>query len=196
MTIFVGGDWAETHHEVHLMNDAGDRPAAKRFPEGLKARQPARQRSPRVFPRRTGHVRQTRWPRRSRSAHQSATPRPGPTIVDLPDPLRVEVRRTPTEPRRACCRKPNRVAVPSARRPASGRRSVRCNNESVGRGHRRTQRHHRLWQEARRARPPCPQPAPLRRHRPMGILLAARQHRAAGDPPHQALRALGNWLVG
>ncbi len=25
MTVFVGDDWAEAHHDVHLMNDAGDR---------------------------------------------------------------------------------------------------------------------------------------------------------------------------
>ncbi len=35
MTIFVGDDWAETHHDVHLMNDAGTKLAAKRLPEGL-----------------------------------------------------------------------------------------------------------------------------------------------------------------
>ena len=36
MTVFVGDDWAETHHDVHLMNDTGDRLAAKRLPEGLQ----------------------------------------------------------------------------------------------------------------------------------------------------------------
>ena len=35
MTLFVGDDWAEAHHDVHLMNDAGDRLAARRLPEGL-----------------------------------------------------------------------------------------------------------------------------------------------------------------
>ncbi len=35
MTVFVGDDWAETHHDVHLMNDTGDKLAAKRLPEGL-----------------------------------------------------------------------------------------------------------------------------------------------------------------
>ncbi len=35
MTVFVGDDWAEAHHDVHLMNEAGDRLAAKRLPEGL-----------------------------------------------------------------------------------------------------------------------------------------------------------------
>jgi len=35
MTVFVGDDWAEAHHDVHLMNDAGERLAAKRLPEGL-----------------------------------------------------------------------------------------------------------------------------------------------------------------
>ena len=24
MTVFVGDDWAEAHHDVHLMNEAGD----------------------------------------------------------------------------------------------------------------------------------------------------------------------------
>lgn len=36
MTVFVGDDWAEAHHDVYLMNDAGDRLAAKRLPEGLE----------------------------------------------------------------------------------------------------------------------------------------------------------------
>ncbi len=35
MTVFVGDDWAEAHHDVHLMNDAGDRLAARRLDEGL-----------------------------------------------------------------------------------------------------------------------------------------------------------------
>lgn len=35
MTVFVGDDWAETHHDVHLMNETGDRLAVKRLPEGL-----------------------------------------------------------------------------------------------------------------------------------------------------------------
>ena len=35
MTVFVGDDWAETHHDVHLMNQTGDRLAVKRLPEGL-----------------------------------------------------------------------------------------------------------------------------------------------------------------
>ena len=34
--IFVGDDWAEAHHDVHLMNEAGDRLAARRLPEGLE----------------------------------------------------------------------------------------------------------------------------------------------------------------
>src|SRR5271166_6958349 len=33
--LFVGGDWAEDHHDVYLMNDAGDRLASRRLPEGL-----------------------------------------------------------------------------------------------------------------------------------------------------------------
>jgi transposase len=35
MRIFVGDDWAEDHHDVHLMNDDGARMAARRLPEGL-----------------------------------------------------------------------------------------------------------------------------------------------------------------
>ena len=33
--IFVGADWAEEHHDVFVMDEAGKRLAAKRFPEGL-----------------------------------------------------------------------------------------------------------------------------------------------------------------
>ena len=33
--LFVGDDWAENHHDVYLMNDTGDRLAARRLPEGL-----------------------------------------------------------------------------------------------------------------------------------------------------------------
>src|SRR6478609_6905918 len=33
--IFVGDDWAEDHHDVYLMDDAGQRLAARRLPEGL-----------------------------------------------------------------------------------------------------------------------------------------------------------------
>ena len=33
--LFVGDDWAENHHDVHLMNDTGDRLASRRLPEGL-----------------------------------------------------------------------------------------------------------------------------------------------------------------
>ena len=36
MAVFVGNDWAEAHHDVHLMNDDGDKLAAKRLPEGLE----------------------------------------------------------------------------------------------------------------------------------------------------------------
>lgn len=35
MMIFVGDDWAEAHHDVHVMNETGDRLAARRLPEGL-----------------------------------------------------------------------------------------------------------------------------------------------------------------
>src|ERR1700694_3074918 len=33
--IFVGDDWAEDHHDVHLMDDNGARLASRRLPEGL-----------------------------------------------------------------------------------------------------------------------------------------------------------------
>ena len=36
MRIFVGDDWAEDHHDVHLMNDNGERLGARRLPEGLE----------------------------------------------------------------------------------------------------------------------------------------------------------------
>ena len=34
--IFVGDDWAEAHHDVHVMNEAGDRLAVRRLPEGME----------------------------------------------------------------------------------------------------------------------------------------------------------------
>src|SRR3954451_10664033 len=33
--IFVGDDWAEDHHDVYLMDEAGQRLTARRLPEGL-----------------------------------------------------------------------------------------------------------------------------------------------------------------
>ena len=33
--IFVGDDWSEDHHDVHVMNETGARLAARRLPEGL-----------------------------------------------------------------------------------------------------------------------------------------------------------------
>ncbi|MDO3640261.1 IS110 family RNA-guided transposase [Mycolicibacterium arseniciresistens] len=33
--IFVGDDWAEDHHDVHLMDETGQRLATRRLPEGL-----------------------------------------------------------------------------------------------------------------------------------------------------------------
>lgn len=33
--IFVGDDWAEAHHDVYLMDEAGKRLASRRLPEGL-----------------------------------------------------------------------------------------------------------------------------------------------------------------
>lgn len=35
MTVFVGDGWAEAHHDVHLMNEAGDKLVAKRLPQRL-----------------------------------------------------------------------------------------------------------------------------------------------------------------
>lgn len=35
MTIFVGDDWAEDHHDVHLMDAEGAKLASRRLPEGL-----------------------------------------------------------------------------------------------------------------------------------------------------------------
>ena len=36
MTIFVGDDWAEAHHDIHVMDDTGERLAGRRLPEGLE----------------------------------------------------------------------------------------------------------------------------------------------------------------
>ena len=33
--IFIGDDWAEEHHDVYLMDEAGKRLASRRLPEGL-----------------------------------------------------------------------------------------------------------------------------------------------------------------
>src|SRR5260370_29186717 len=33
--IFIGDDWAESHHDVYLMDEAGKRLASRRLPEGL-----------------------------------------------------------------------------------------------------------------------------------------------------------------
>lgn len=35
MKVFVGDDWAEAHHDVHLMKENGDKRVAKQLPEGL-----------------------------------------------------------------------------------------------------------------------------------------------------------------
>jgi transposase len=35
LTIFVGDDWAEDHHDIHLMDAEGARLASRRLPEGL-----------------------------------------------------------------------------------------------------------------------------------------------------------------
>ena len=34
MALYLGDDWSEDHHDVHLMNEAGERLAARRLPEG------------------------------------------------------------------------------------------------------------------------------------------------------------------
>jgi len=36
MTVFMGDDWAEDHHDVHLMNVDGIKLASRRLPEGLE----------------------------------------------------------------------------------------------------------------------------------------------------------------
>ena len=36
MTLYVGDDWSEDHHDVQLMNEACERLAARRLPEGVK----------------------------------------------------------------------------------------------------------------------------------------------------------------
>jgi hypothetical protein len=33
--IFVGDDWAEDHHDVYVMDEAGARLGSRRLPEGL-----------------------------------------------------------------------------------------------------------------------------------------------------------------
>ena len=33
--IFVGDDWAKAHHDVHVMNQAGERLTSRRLAEGL-----------------------------------------------------------------------------------------------------------------------------------------------------------------
>jgi transposase len=35
MNVFLGDDWAEDHHDVHLMDEDGKKLAARRLPEGL-----------------------------------------------------------------------------------------------------------------------------------------------------------------
>jgi transposase len=35
MTIFVGDDWAEDHHDIHVMRENGDKIVSQRLPEGL-----------------------------------------------------------------------------------------------------------------------------------------------------------------
>ena len=36
MALYVGDDWAEDHHDVHLMDETGERLAARRLPEGVE----------------------------------------------------------------------------------------------------------------------------------------------------------------
>ena len=35
MTLYVGDDWSEDHHDIQLMNEACERLAARRLPEGV-----------------------------------------------------------------------------------------------------------------------------------------------------------------
>jgi transposase len=34
--IFVGNDWAEDHHDIHIMNEQGKKLASRRLPEGIE----------------------------------------------------------------------------------------------------------------------------------------------------------------
>lgn len=34
LTLFVGDDWAEDHHDIHLMDAEGVKLASRRLPEG------------------------------------------------------------------------------------------------------------------------------------------------------------------
>ena len=36
LTVYVGDDWSEDHHDVHVMNEEGESLAAKRLPEGAE----------------------------------------------------------------------------------------------------------------------------------------------------------------
>ena len=36
MILYVGDDWSEDHHDIQLMNEAGEQLAARRLPEGVK----------------------------------------------------------------------------------------------------------------------------------------------------------------
>lgn len=36
IVIFVGNDWAEDHHDVHVMDEQGQRLAVRRVSEGVK----------------------------------------------------------------------------------------------------------------------------------------------------------------
>ena len=36
MTLYVGDDWSEDHHDVQLMNEDSERLAARRLPEGVR----------------------------------------------------------------------------------------------------------------------------------------------------------------
>ena len=36
MALYVGDDWSEDHHDIQLMNEAGEQLAARRLPEGVE----------------------------------------------------------------------------------------------------------------------------------------------------------------
>ena len=36
MTLYAGDDWSEDHHDIQLMNEAGERLVARRLPEGVR----------------------------------------------------------------------------------------------------------------------------------------------------------------
>ena len=138
--IFVGDDWAEDHHDVHLMDETGVRLASRRLSEGLAG---------------------------IGGFHQLLARR-----AEEPDQVVIGIDTT------AKCRK--NYAGTSPLTVASGRkRAVLA----------RHVRNRRLYDAIDRWAFCAPNTSP-------GARLFYDQRRHAGDLHHQALRALGNRLVG